>query len=132
MKFSYKAKESRIIGSILLKPFIEIEIFSKNELWYGLDEVLVDTGADITLIPKYIGEEVVNEIKSGEKAFLKGISPIELAVYIHRLKLKVANREFETKVAIAESDEVPAILGRFEALDNFNAEFSKGKELSLE
>lgn len=131
MKFGYLEKESRVVGSIL-KPLIEIEIFSKNELWYGLDEVLVDSGADITLIPKYIGEEIVNEIKSGEKAFLRGISPVELIVYIHKLKIKVAGKEFEAKVAIADSDEVPSVLGRFGALDLFDATFSRGKELVLE
>ncbi len=48
------------------------------------------------------------------------------------MKIRVANKEFETKIAIADSDEVPAVLGRFEALDFFNAEFVKGKELVLE
>jgi len=131
MRFEYTEKESRIVGNIL-KPLIEIEIFSKNEVWYGLDEVLVDTGADITLIPKYVGEEIVDEIKSGQKASIKGISPVELIVYIHKLKIKVANKEFETKIAIADSDEVPTVLGRFEALDLFKAEFINGKEFVIE
>lgn len=131
MKFQYIEKDSRAVGRIL-KPIIEIEIFSKDELWYGMDEVLVDTGADITLIPKDVGEELVHNIESGEKASIKGVSPIELTVYIHRLTIRVADREFETKVAIADSNEVPAVLGRFEALDLFNAEFVKGKEIILE
>ena len=130
MKFSYTEKESRIVGSIL-KPLINIEIFSKDGLWYGLDEVLVDTGADITLIPKDIGEALVGDIAKGRKASIKGITPFELTVYIHSLKVRVANKEFETKVAIAVSDGVPAVLGRFEALDIFKAGFIKGKELIL-
>ncbi len=131
MKFKYKAKESRIVGRIL-KPIIDIEILSDGGFWYGIDEILVDTGADITLIPRYVGEEIVNEIKSGEKATIKGITPFELDVYIHKLKLRVADKEFETKVAIAESNEVPVVLGRFESLDLFKAEFINGKELILE
>ncbi len=131
MKFPYTKGESRIFGSIL-KPFISIEIFSKDGLWYGLDEVLVDTGADITLIPRYVGEVLVDDIGLGRKASIKGITPFELTVYIHTLKIRVANKEFETKVAIAESDEVPAVLGRFEALDFFRAEFIEGKDFILE
>ena len=131
MRFKYTEKENRIVGRIL-KPIIEIEIFSKNNLWYGLDEILVDTGADITLIPRYVGEELVHDIKSGEKASIKGITPFELIVYIHKLKIRAAGKEFETKVAIADSDEVPAVLGRFEALDLFDAEFINGRELILE
>lgn len=131
MKFPYTQKESRIVGHIL-KPLIDIEIFSKDGLWYGLDEVLVDTGADITLLPKNVGEVLVDDIKVGKKATIKGIAPFELIVYIHSLKVRVANKEFQTKVAIADSDDVPAVLGRFEALDIFRAEFVRGKELVLE
>ncbi|MBI2173486.1 MAG: retroviral-like aspartic protease [Candidatus Aenigmarchaeota archaeon] len=131
MRFSYTEKESRVVGRIL-KPLIEVEILSKDGLWYGLDEVLADTGADITLIPKYVGEEILHDIKSGEKTFVKGIGPGELTVYIHTLTIRVANKEFKTKAAIADSDEAPAVLGRFEAIDVFNAKFTKGKELILE
>ncbi|MEK6887919.1 MAG: hypothetical protein AABX14_03165 [Candidatus Aenigmatarchaeota archaeon] len=131
MKFSYIEKESRILGHVL-KPLISIEILSKDDLWYGLDEVLVDTGADITLIPKSVGEVLVGDITSGKKAAIKGITPFELIIYIHNLKMKVMNKEIETSIAIADSDDVPAVLGRFMALDLFNAEFLKGKELILD
>jgi len=131
MRFQYIEKESRIVGRIL-KPIIEIEVLSKEDVWYGLDEILVDTGADITLIPKSVGEEIVDNIKSGEKASIRGISPLELTVYIHKLTIKVAGKEFEASVAIADSDEVPAVLGRFEALDIFDVKFENGKELTIE
>lgn len=132
MKFRCIEKDSRIFGRIF-KPIIYLEIFSeKHNLWCGIDDVLVDTGADITLIPRNIGEGLVNDIFIGTKAAIKGITPFELDVYIHDLKIRMANKEFETKVAIADSDEAPVVLGRFEALDLFNAEFAKGKELILE
>ena len=132
MKFPYIERESRIFGSIL-KPIIDIEILSeKYGLWCGIESVLVDTGADITLIPSSIGKGLVDDLYSGTKAAIKGITPFELIVYIHNLKVRVANKEFETKVAIADSDDVPAVLGRFEALDIFNARFVKGAEVVLE
>src|SRR3989344_4605297 len=128
MKFYYIEKESRIVGRIL-KPLIDIEILSKDGLWYGLDEVLADTGADITLIPKHVGEVLVGDISLGRKAHIKGVTPFEMTVYIHDLKIRIAGKEVETKVAIADSDEAPAVLGRFEALDKFDAGFVRGKEL---
>ena len=132
MKFPYTEKESRVFGHIL-KPLIYIEIFSeKHGLWCGIDNVVVDTGADITLISRNIGEEVVGDIFAGTKATIKGVTPYELDVYIHDLRLKVIGKEFKTKVAIANSEEVPLLLGRFKALDLFKAEFVKGKEFVLE
>lgn len=93
---------------------------------------MVDTGADITLISRDIGEELVEDIFAGAKASMKSATPHELDVYIHDLKLKVIGREFTTKVAIANSEEVPTLLGRFGALDIFDARFIKGKEFVLE
>ena len=125
-------KESKILGKILT-PIISIEIFSeKHGFWYGLDEILVDTGADITLIPKNVGETLVDNIALGRKASIKGITHSKLIVYIHTLKIKVTNKEFTTKIAIANSNEVPAALGRFGALDMFDAQFLKGRNLILE
>ncbi len=131
MRFQYIEKESRLFGRILA-PLIYIEAFSKHEVWCGIDKVLVDTGADITLLPRDIGEILVDDITSGEQTLVKGLGPNELKVFIHSIKLRVAGKEFETKVAIADSDEAPAVLGRFKALDVFRAEFIEGKELVLE
>ncbi len=132
MRFSYTERDSRVFGHIL-KPVLYIEIFSeKHGLWCGIDEAVVDTGADVTLISRIIGKDLVDDIFSGVKASIKGVTPHEIDVYIHNLKLKVIGKEFETKVAIADSDEVPILLGRFGALDLFDANFIKGKEFVLE
>ncbi len=130
MKFSYMEKESKILGKIL-RPLIEIEIFSqvRND-WEVIEEVLVDTGADLTVIPRFIGESIISDITSGEYTEIKGIVPTSLLIaFIHKLKIKTAGKEFETKVAIADSNDVPPILGRYAALDLFNIEFRKGKEM---
>ena len=92
MKATYIEKESRIFGKVLA-PFIYMEILSIDGLWYGLEKVLVDTGADITLIPKSVGEVLVGDIALGKKVAIKGITPSELIVYIHDLKLIVSNME---------------------------------------
>jgi|SRR3989344_211388 len=131
MQFSYIEKESQLFGKILA-PLVYIEVLSRHGLWCGINKVLVDTGADITLLPKDIGEILVDDIASGKSTSIKGITSQELKIFVHTLKIRVAGKEFETKVAIAESDDVPAVLGRFGALDIFDAAFIKGKEVVLE
>jgi len=132
MRFSYKEKESRILG-VILRPLIKIEVFSeKYRDWETIDDVLIDTGADLTVLPRFIGESIINDVTIGEYTEIKGIVPTSLLIaFIHRLKIKAAGKEFETKVAIADSNDVPPILGRYEALDLFNLEFKKGKEIIL-
>lgn len=132
MKFSYKQKESKILGTIL-RPLIEIEIFSqvRND-WEVIEEVLVDTGADLSVLPRFIGESIINDVTTGEYVEIKGIVPTSLLIaFVHKLKFKAVGKEFETKVAIADSNDVPPILGRYAALDLFNLEFMKGKEMNF-
>lgn len=130
MRFSYKEKESSILGKVL-RPLIKIEIFSqlKNE-WEVIGDVLADTGADISVFPRFIGETIIEDIAVGEYIEIKGIVPTSVLIaFAHKIKMKVADKEFETKVAIADSNDVPPILGRYIALDLFNLEFKKGKEM---
>src|SRR3990167_7858507 len=58
-------------------------------LWLYFDDVVADTGADITLISKKLGEGVVNDIFAGAKASIKSVTPYELDVYVHNLRLRV-------------------------------------------
>jgi hypothetical protein len=110
---------------------LTIEAYSPAEKsWITIHDVLADTGADITVLPRYVGEIIVGEITVGRYAEIKGVEPSSVLIaFIHKLKLNVCGREFETNVAIADSNNVPPILGRFKVLDLFDVEFKKGKEV---
>ena len=80
-------------------------------------------------MPRFIGEIVINDIITGEYTEIKGIVPTSLLIaFVHNLKIKVAGKEIETRVAIADSNDVPPILGRHGALDLFNLEFKREKK----
>jgi hypothetical protein len=128
----YKERHSKILGKIK-RPLIDIEIFSQlANNWFVIENILVDTGADVSVLPFSQGAMFIENIESGEKTDVSGIVPYaRLIVYLHRLKMRVNGKEFEAPVLIAESDDVPPILGRVEAIDQFIAEFDKGEELML-
>lgn len=129
MRVPYTEKESRILGKVL-RPLIQIEVFSvMKQDWEIIDDVLVDTGADLTVLPRYLGESIIRDIATGEYVEIKGVVPTSVLIaFIHCLKLKVAGIEFETKIAIADSNDVPPILGRCTALDLFTIEFIENLE----
>lgn len=133
MKIPYTPGKSRIFETIL-RPYVTIKILSrlKNE-WIPIYETLADTGSDITLIPRYLGEMLVDDITKGDYVEIKGIVPnAVLIAYVHTLKLEVYRKELETKIAIADSDDVHPILGRVQGLDLFNVNFKKGREIEIE
>ena len=131
MKYPYLEKRSKILGRVR-RPLVPVEI-AKGEEWIPVDEVLVDTGADITLFPRLIGELIVGDITKGKYVEIKGVVPsAALIAFIHNLRLRVAGKEFETKVGIADSNDIPPLLGRFESLDLFGIEFRRGREIIFE
>ena len=131
---SYKYKEcrSKILGTIN-RPLIDIEIYSLlAKKWLLIENVLVDTGADASVLPYSQGLMIVETPEKGERQDVGGIVPhARLVVYCHDLRIRVNGKEFEAAVMIAESDDVPPILGRHKAIDRFLAQFDKGKELRL-
>jgi len=130
--FRYKKQESGLFRNVL-RPVIELEAYSEiTNDWLMLENVLADTGADISMLPRSIGEALVSDIKEAVKAQIKGVVPqARVNVYIHALKFKLNSKQFSLPVAIADSDNVPPILGRVKGLDLFNANFKKGKMLEL-
>lgn len=132
LNFPYKDEKSDVFGDIK-RPRIEVEVFStKKDRWIWLDEVLVDTGADFSVLPRFIGSVLVEDITKGKYVEIKGVVPgVKLIAYIRDFKIKIGNNKFVAPVAIADSDDVPAIFGRVGGLDLFNATFSKGRIVRL-
>ena len=94
--------------------------------------MLVDTGADFCVLPRFIGELSVKDITQGKYIEIKGVVPgVRLIAYLHELKIMIGKKEFTTFIAIADSDDVPSILGRVNALNLFNANFVKGIKVKL-
>ena len=132
IKIPYSPGKSNIFGTIL-RPLVTIKVYSKTKnTWIPVYGALADTGADITLLPRYLGEMVVNDITSGRYVEIKGIVPNAVLIgFIHNIKLEVFRKEFEAKVVIADTDDARPILGRVDELDLFEVTYNKGKEIII-
>ncbi len=131
--YPYQKTTSGIFG-IVQRPLITIKIYSSiKDVWVPIHNILADTGADITLLPRYIGEIIIEDITNGREIKLRGVVPYsELVAYIHNIKIEVAGKEIETPVAISDSDITPIILGRVKGLDLFNVSFVNGEQIIFE
>ncbi|RLG25864.1 hypothetical protein DRN76_02155 [Methanosarcinales archaeon] len=132
IEFPYTEEESDIFGNVL-RPRISLDMFSNiRDEWLPMDDVLADTGADLTVLPRFIGELLTEDITDGKYSEIKGVIPgIILVAYVHQIKVRLGNLEFEAPVAIADSNDVPSILGRVDAIDRFDANFLKGERVEL-
>ncbi|MEA2032185.1 MAG: hypothetical protein U9N41_01205 [Euryarchaeota archaeon] len=96
-KFKYTEKESGIFGKVL-RPLIEVEIKGETSEWIKIENALADTGADISILPRDIGDLLIKDVTEGEPYEVKGIVPYaKLIVYIHQLKFRLNGKEFIQK-----------------------------------
>lgn len=131
-RFHYKKCDSGIFGTVQ-RPLISIDVKSYDGEWIHLRDVLADTGADISILPRDIGEILVEDITKGKTIELRGIVPYaKLIVFVHRLYFRIHDKEFIAPTAIADSNDVVPLLGRTKGLDVFEILFSKGKTLTFD
>ena len=133
LSFPYRSGHSDLLGRIR-RPLLTISIFSQRfHEWIEIQNLLADTGADLTLLPSHLGELLLPDIRDAKGGVVRGIVPgRELRVYLHRLSLRIGTRSFRGTVGIADSAAVPALLGRYQGLDRFTAVYRRGKALVLE
>ena len=133
IKIPCSPQKSNIFGAIS-RPLVTIKVYSNTKnVWIPVYDTLADTGADITLLPRYLGEMIVDDITTGKYAEIKGVAPnAVLAGFIHDAKIEVFRKEINTKVIIGDSDDVRPVLGRLNGLDLFDITFSKGEYILID
>lgn len=129
--FDFKKEESGIFGKIA-RPVARLFLIGENkneipEIFY------IDSGADITLIPRSLGELLGFTVKdSSEIQEIKGIGERGVPFVLKKLKIKFDNTIVETRIAWSLIEEVPPLLGRLDIFQLFNIIFQKEKKTIFE
>jgi hypothetical protein len=132
--FPYKEKRHPVFGQIS-RPVLAIDLFvPRFGQWLTVQDVLADTGADLSVVPFALGRAFVDEVQAGLPVSLQGsITAVSTAnAFMHTLTARLGDFQFDLPIAIALENNVPPILGRRDALDRFVARFVSGEELVLE
>ncbi|PKP59385.1 MAG: hypothetical protein CVT89_01360 [Candidatus Altiarchaeales archaeon HGW-Altiarchaeales-2] len=124
IKFRYKKGESKIFPDVY-RPVADVNLWSsQREKWICVS-MYIDSGADITLIPKSIGELLGFEFNKSEIAELNGVGGGMVAVIIKKVPIRIEDHEFEVKVAWSMIEDVPCLMGQEGIFDRFDIKFKK-------
>lgn len=128
----YVRERSNIFENVF-RPKVDIQIYSEFlSSWVSVEEVLADTGADISVLPKSLGILLVGNIRKGRKFRITGlVAGATKYIYLHNLRVKIGGRRFRAAFAIAATDDVPPTLGRIDALDRLTVEYRRGRQLVI-
>lgn len=123
--FKFTKENSSSLG-IVYRPIIKVGLRDANGDPFELS-VLVDSGADISIFSRRIGDIMGINVEMGEEKIFRGIVG-ELIAYVHKIPVSINDGEVETRVAFALS-EVPNLLGRLDIFKNFEISFRKEDDL---
>ncbi len=124
LTFPFEKSSSPILGKIY-RPIAQVFFFSKiKNRWYGA-WMIVDTGADYTLLPKYFSVRLGVNLKKDCKVFkTAGIGGEEKVYLLKGARVKLGKWEKRIPVGFLDRDEVPPLLGRYSFMEKFETLFS--------
>lgn len=121
IEFSYRKEYSPVLGEIH-RPSAEV-ILKHNDkivLFYPY----IDSGADITLIPRSLGEMLGLELNDNIIE-LGGLGDNKVPVLIKKIEIKIGRYIIPLHVAWALIEEIPPLLGRKDLFTLFLISFDE-------
>jgi hypothetical protein len=126
VKFPFEYAGKEFFGPIY-RPVARVSLQSpKNKTWITT-WMVVDTGADFTILPRYLSEDLAISLEADcVMDTTRGVGG-EQAIYLVKKKLsaKIGRLSRQVPLAFFTADEVPPLLGRLGFLETFNTEFLK-------
>ena len=120
IEFPFKKRHSKQLG-VIYKPLIPVTIVEPQ---YSVNLfMLLDSGADLSLIPYSVGEAIGLELDMHNRSEVQGIGEGSIPYILSQVVLHIGEREMPIRVGWALLEEVPLILGRLDVFRYFAIEF---------
>lgn len=127
LTFKYRQEKGRL-GQAVKRPVALVEFQDTGGNWIFKD-LYIDSGADITLVPRSVGDLLGFELGSEESIEEIGGIAGKLPTVRRRTNMKIDNVEFEVELAWALTEEAPLLLGRKDVFDAFHIIFKQDEGL---
>lgn len=126
LEFAFRREQSGIFGPIL-RPVAQVVLVNGRN---KVPEILyVDSGADITIVSKSVGELLGFKIDSkNEIEEIKGIGERSVPIIIKKARIQLGDDLIPIRIAWALIEDVPLLLGRIDVFKLFNITFAKNKK----
>lgn len=126
ISFPFQKDESILFG-IAHRPIAKVYFRHRKENIWRLVTMIVDTGADYTLLPKFLADFLgVSLSKDCRVIRTQGVGG-ESKVFLlkNKMKAKIGDYERTIPLGFLDNDYIPPLLGRQEFFETFRVVFEK-------
>ena len=131
LKFPFRVEKSSILG-LIHRPVAQVFFWSNREKVWTEIWMIVDTGADYSLLPRFMARELKIDLETECKIFSTyGVGGKERVYFLPKIKVKLGKWERIIPVGFLERNEIPPLLGRHLFLETFETVFSSNHTVSF-
>ncbi|KKQ75955.1 MAG: hypothetical protein US96_C0001G0031 [Candidatus Woesebacteria bacterium GW2011_GWB1_38_5b] len=130
VKFDFEDAGTNFFGKVF-RPIAQVSFHSpKLDIW-TTTWMVVDTGADFSVLPKYISQDLGISLEAD--CIVDSTTGVggEQTIYLvkERIEAKIGKITRKVPLAFFSSDEVPPLLGRLGFLETFDTVFLKSHKV---
>jgi len=120
IEFPFERRQSRRFGTIL-KPIIPVRISGPARSVNVF--MLVDSGADLSVVPYSVGETLGLRLDIGTRSEAQGIGEGAVPYVLGEVELQMGGITLRVRIGWALIEEVPLLLGRLDVFRELAIEF---------
>jgi hypothetical protein len=126
-KFPFKKIGKEYLGTIW-RPYATVSIKAKNTDWIPV-EMLVDSGADYTLLPRKYAELLGIDFSKCTPKTTLGIGGSETVYFYKSIMVRLGSWQKEIPVGFLARNDIPPLLGRLEFIEVLEVTFKDFKTI---
>ncbi len=126
MSIEYPLNKIRNPLGIVADPTIPVEVLTKSG--YRFFDFLLDTGADCTMLPKFMAQIIGINLSTCKRTKSYGIEGKGVTVHIGKIGIKIGKYPLKVKCLFSKEETTPFILGRMGIFSKFNIIFDSKRE----
>lgn len=131
LKFLYRKASSAILGTIY-RPVAKVLFWSKKGNYWSEIWMIVDSGADYTLLPRYLAKDLKVDLEKECQIFsTQGIGGTEKVYFLPKITIKLGDWERIIPVGFLDRDGIPPLMGRHLFLETFEVFLSSNHSITF-
>ncbi len=130
VSFTFERAQTPLLGEVH-RPMVTVKLWSDVFNQWETVKMLVDTGADYTLLPQYLGYLFAAKRDKANQQATMGIGGSHQVHFLEKVRVKVGAFERVIPVGIASSNQIPPLMGRHLFFETFVTTFHKNHKVTF-